>query len=111
MQDMVGRKGWPPTPAFFRPGPVFVMPGLVRGIHVPAFRAEGVDGGGKPGHDGKNVLRRALDTPPQANRYAPPFSIDRWNAGRACIRPSQPARFGYGSNFPNTFAISPTKLI
>src|ERR1700722_10438898 len=31
-----------------------------------------------------------------ANRYAPPFSIDRWNAGRACIRDSQAVRLGYG---------------
>ena len=25
-----------------------------------------------------------------ANLYAPPFSTERWNAGRACIRDSQP---------------------
>src|SRR5690349_3343813 len=46
-----------------------------------------------------------------ANRYAPPFSTERWNAGRACIRDSQADRFGYAPSFPNTLAISPTKLI
>jgi hypothetical protein len=29
-----------------------------------------------------------------ANRYAPPFSIERWNAGRACIRDNQAAKLG-----------------
>ena len=29
-----------------------------------------------------------------ANLYAPPFSIERWNAGRACMRVSHAARFG-----------------
>src|SRR5690349_2834442 len=89
------------------------MPGLVPGIHVLACRAEDVDGRDKPGHDDENVLRCARDThsPPHANLYAPPFSMLRWNAGRACMRPSQAARFGYGSSLPNTFAISPTKLI
>src|ERR1700737_1694612 len=46
-----------------------------------------------------------------ANRYAPPFSIERWNAGRACIRDSHALKFGYGPSLSNTFAISPTKLI
>src|SRR6266849_2394956 len=46
-----------------------------------------------------------------ANLYAPPFSIERWNAGRACIRDSHALRFGYGSSLLNAFAISPTKLI
>jgi len=32
---------------------IFVMPGLVPGIHVLAAR-EGVDGRDKPGHDGWN---------------------------------------------------------
>ena len=46
-----------------------------------------------------------------ANRYAPPFSTERWNAGRACMRDSHALRFGYGASLSNTFAISPTKLI
>src|SRR6478735_9676169 len=46
-----------------------------------------------------------------ANRYAPPFSTERWKAGRACIRVSQAFRFGYGPSLSNTFAISPTQLI
>src|SRR5665213_386234 len=45
------------------------------------------------------------------NRYAPPFSTERWNAGRACMRDSQALKFGYGPSLSNTFAISPTKLI
>ena len=28
------------------------------------------------------------------NRYAPPFSIERWNAGRACIRDNHALRLG-----------------
>ena len=32
--------------------------------------------------------------PYYANRYAPPFSMLRWNAGRACMRDSQALRFG-----------------
>src|SRR6266851_1817084 len=46
-----------------------------------------------------------------ANLYAPPFSIERWKAGRACMRESHALRFGYGPSLSNTFAISPTKLI
>src|SRR4051812_31674848 len=46
-----------------------------------------------------------------ANLYAPPFSTERSNAGRACIRVSQAAKSGYGPSLSNTFAISPTKLI
>src|SRR6202047_2211216 len=46
-----------------------------------------------------------------AKRYAPPFSLERWNAGRACIRVSQAPRFEYGPSLLNTLAISPTKLI
>jgi hypothetical protein len=34
------------------------------------------------------------DAPYFANLYAPPFSTERWNAGRACIRDSQALRFG-----------------
>src|SRR6476661_32316 len=40
-----------------------------------------------------------------ANRYAPPFSTLRWNAGRACIRDSHAPRSGYGPSLSNTFAM------
>src|SRR5712664_913954 len=53
----------------------------------------------------------ASPSPYFANRYAPPFSTLRWNAGRACMRDSHALRFGWGASLSNTFAISPTKLI
>src|SRR5882724_7392692 len=68
----------------------------VRTVWVPAFRRD--DEGVAP-------------SPYFANRYAPPFSTLRWNAGRACIRDNQALKFRYGASLSNTFAISPTKLI
>jgi hypothetical protein len=47
-----------------------------RGVKVPVFA-------------GMKVRQSYL-----ANRYAPPFSTERWKAGRACIRVSQAFRFG-----------------
>src|SRR5713226_9170481 len=46
-----------------------------------------------------------------ANLYAPPFSIERWKAGRACMRDSHALKFGYGPSLSNTLAMSTTKLI
>src|SRR4051812_16645130 len=67
---------------------------------VPALRSGIENAAARPGHHYH-----------LANRYAPPFSTERWNAGRACMRPSHAFRFGYGPILSNTFAISPTKLI
>ena len=93
-----------------------VAPALSRGPYPGrSLRDEGVGQGAPSRGRGVWVPARASLGPErrrvtQTGTPRPSRSL-RWNAGRACIRPSQAARFGYGSSLPNTFAISPTKLI
>jgi hypothetical protein len=54
------------------------------GAHVEVHRARG----------GNHFMLAVTGFKPTyyANRYAPPFSTERWNAGRACMRDSQALR-------------------
>jgi hypothetical protein len=66
---------------------MFLQTGLDRPNHVDPVQQNGFLG--------NFVAPSRIGMPAYlANRYAPPFSIERWNAGRACIRDNQALRLG-----------------
>jgi hypothetical protein len=105
---MVGEPGFARSGTLLKPSPV--MPGPVPGIHV-FLGPKTWMAGTSPAMTAKNISHIICVPRHFANRYAPPFSILRWNAGRACMRDSHALRFGYGPSLLNAFAMSPAKLI